>query len=127
MRIVLDTNRYGDYVRGDQRVFDAIQAASSVFIPFVVLAELRAGFRGGTRVKENEAFLTRILQRPTVSALYPDGDTTHHFASIYQQLRRQGTPVPAHDIWIAALAVQHDVVLFTRDEHFKHIPQVARI
>jgi tRNA(fMet)-specific endonuclease VapC len=127
MRLALDTNRYTDFVRGEPSAVQAVQAAAAVILPFVVLAELRAGFRTGRRAKENEAVLTRILHRPTVSVLYADGDTTHHYAAIYQQLRHQGTPIPTNDLWIAALSIQHELVLFSRDVHFRHVPQLARI
>jgi tRNA(fMet)-specific endonuclease VapC len=127
MKLLLDTNRYTDFVRGEALVVQAIQAAKKIFVPFVVLAELRAGFACGTRSRENEGILTRILQRPTVGALYADSDTTHHYAAIFLQLRRQGTPVPTNDLWIAALAIQHELVLFSRDPHFQHIAQLARI
>jgi predicted nucleic acid-binding protein len=127
MKLLLDTNRYTDFVRGEPSVVQAIQAATKIFIPFITLAELRAGFVCGTRARENEATLIRVLQRDTVSVLYPDGDTTHHYAAVYLQLRRQGTPVPTNDLWIAALAIQHELVLFSRDSHFQHVPQLARI
>jgi predicted nucleic acid-binding protein len=127
MRLLLDTNRYTDFVRGETAAVQTIQAATKIFLPFVSLAELRAGFACGKRARENEATLTRILQRATVSALYADAGTTHHYAAIYLQLRRQGTPIPTNDIWIAALAVQHELVLFSRDPHFQHIPQLALI
>jgi predicted nuclease of predicted toxin-antitoxin system len=39
-------------------------------------------------------------------------------------LRRQGTPVPTNDIWIAATAAQHGFRLLTLDSHFLQIPQV---
>ncbi|HTV47508.1 MAG TPA: type II toxin-antitoxin system VapC family toxin [Phycisphaerae bacterium] len=127
MKLLLDTNRYTDFVRGEPSVVESIRAATKIFIPFIALAELRAGFACGTRARENEAVLTRVLQRTTVSALYADGETTHHYAAVYLQLRRQGTPVPTNDIWIAALAIQHELVLFSRDPHFGHVPQLARI
>ena len=127
MNLALDTNRYTDFVRGETSVVEVIRAASKVVIPFIVVAELRAGFRIGTRAKENESVLTSILQRPTISVLYADGDTTHHYAAIHSQLRRQGTPVPINDLWIAAIAIQHELVLFSRDTHFSHIPQLARL
>lgn len=127
MKLLLDTNRYTDFVRGEPTVVQTVQAATRIFIPFITLAELRGGFACGVRSRENEATLTRILQRPTVCALYPDGETTHHYAAIYRQLRRQGTPVPTNDLWIAALAVQHELVLFSRDPHFQQLPQLARI
>ncbi len=127
MNLLLDTNRYTDFVRGDPSVVQTMQGATRIFIPFVALAELRAGFACGARARENEATLTRILQRPTVSALYADSDTTHHYAAIYFQLRGKGTPVPTNDLWIAALAIQHELVLFSRNPHFQHVPQLARI
>jgi tRNA(fMet)-specific endonuclease VapC len=127
MKLLLDTNRYTDFVRGEPSVVESIQAAEKIFIPFVVLAELRAGFATGTRSRENEAILTRVLQRPTVSALFADGDTTHHYAAIYSHLRRNGTPIPTNDLWIAALAIQHELVLVSRDLHFQYVPQLARI
>jgi len=127
MKLLLDTNRYTDFVRGDPKAVESVQAASKVFIPFIVLGELRAGFLAGTRARENQAMLTRVLQRPAVSTLYADNETTHHYAAIYLQLRRQGTAVPTNDLWIAALAVQHELVLFSRDLHFQHVAQLARI
>jgi predicted nucleic acid-binding protein len=29
------------------------------------------------------------------------------------------------DIWIAAIVVQHDLALLTRDAHFSNLPQLA--
>ncbi|MCA8967980.1 MAG: PIN domain-containing protein, partial [Planctomycetes bacterium] len=40
------------------------------------------------------------------------------------QLRDQGTPVPTNDMWIAALVLEHRLTLFSRDEHFRHLPQL---
>jgi PIN domain nuclease of toxin-antitoxin system len=37
-----------------------------------------------------------------------------------------GDPAPANDLWIAALVVQHDLLLFSRDSHFDRLPQRAR-
>jgi predicted nucleic acid-binding protein len=41
-------------------------------------------------------------------------------------LKRQGTPIPIKDVWIAALVLQHDATLLTRDADFDHLPQVMR-
>jgi tRNA(fMet)-specific endonuclease VapC len=51
---------------------------------------------------------------------------TNAYASLFAQLRSQGTPIPTNDIWIAALVLQHDLVLLTGDGHFSKIPQIAR-
>ena len=46
---------------------------------------------------------------------------------LYAQLRRQGTPIPVHDIWIAALALEHSLILYTHDAHFSHLPQIPTV
>lgn len=58
------------------------------------------------------------------SILLADEDTTHHYATIYSQLRRLRRPIPVNDLWIAALCLQNDLPLFTRDRHFLQIPQL---
>jgi predicted nucleic acid-binding protein len=42
-------------------------------------------------------------------------------ASMYRDLRAQGITLPPVDVAIGALAVQHSLLLFTRDEHFRKI------
>lgn len=126
MRILIDTNRYRDFCANDRAAVDQFQLAERVYMPFVTLAELRAGFLCGTVGRRNESTLIRFLNRPRVTVLYPDEETTHHYARVFFQLRTQGTPIPTNDIWIAALTVQHDLVLFSRDQHFDHLPQIPR-
>ena len=127
MRCAFDTNRYIDFCRGDESAVQVVRFAQSVLLPFIVLAELRAGFACGTKAKENAGVLTRFLNRPRVRALYADDTTTHLYANLFRQLRQQGTPIPTNDLWIAALCVQHDLLLASRDVHFGHLPQIPRI
>jgi len=126
LRVALDTNRYIDLCRGEAAVVETVELADKVWIPFIVLGELRAGFVLGNQGTRNEAVLRRFLIKPNVEVLYADDQTTHHYANVYRQLRRQGTPIPANDIWIAALALQHSFSLMTRDTHFEHLPQLMR-
>ena len=126
MRIALDTNRYVGFCRGHEDVVRIIQEAERVFLPLMVLAELRAGFLCGSRSQENEATLTRFLNSPRVETLCPDEQTTHHYARLFYQLRKQETPIPTNDLWIASLVVQHDLVLCAQDQHFDQLPQLPR-
>jgi tRNA(fMet)-specific endonuclease VapC len=127
VRVALDANRYDDLLIGDTSVADVIERADAVYIPFVVVGELRAGFAAGHRQAENERLLRRLLAKDGVELLLADEQTTHHYAAVYAQLRRQGTPIPTNDMWIAALVLEHDLVLCTRDRHFETLPQVLRI
>jgi tRNA(fMet)-specific endonuclease VapC len=126
VRIALDSNRYCDLVAGDQEVVRAVETAEAVFLPLIALAELRAGFAAGTKQAENERVLRRFLLKGGVEVLSPDEQTTHHYAQVFTQLRRQGTPIPTNDIWIAALALQHDLVLCSRDRQFDKVAQIPR-
>jgi tRNA(fMet)-specific endonuclease VapC len=56
-----------------------------------------------------------------------DDQTTHHYAALYRQLRQTGTPIPTNDMWIAALVLQHSLVLCARDTHFDALPQLMRL
>lgn len=127
MRIALDTNRYTDFCRGVPAVVLALETAEAVFLPFVVLGELRAGFAVGRQGAQNEGILRQFLVRPGVAALYADDQTTQHYGALYRQLRTQGTPIPTNDLWVAALVQQHSLVLFARDRHFERLPQLPRL
>jgi tRNA(fMet)-specific endonuclease VapC len=127
VRVALDTNRYVDLCKGAAETAELVATAEAVFLPFVVLAELRAGFALGRRGAENERVLRRFLLKPDVAVLYADEQTTHHYASAFRQLRRQGTPIPTNDIWVAALALQHSLALHDRDKHFDQLPQLLRV
>jgi tRNA(fMet)-specific endonuclease VapC len=126
MKVALDTNRYTDLVKGDRGLANLLETADEVCVPFVILAELRAGFAVGSKGAENELSLRKFLSRPGVTPLFADDGTTRHYAAVYRQLRSQGTPIPTNDLWIAALVLQHDLVLVARDAHFDRLPQIPR-
>ena len=126
MRLALDSNRYTDLCRDIAEVAVLVEQAEAVFLPFIVLGELRAGFSLGRRGAENEHVLRRFLMKSGVAVLFADDQTTYHYATLFRQLRQQGTPIPTNDLWIAALVLQHDLVLCDRDGHFDHLPQLTR-
>ena len=126
MRVALDTNRLTDLFRGDADLGPFLGTCDEVWIPFVVLGEMKAGFYGGTRQVRNEALLAALMARDTVATVFASRETTEHYARLFTQLKRAGTPVPDNDLWIAAIALEHDLVLVTRDRHFDKIPQLRR-
>lgn len=125
MRVLLDTNRLTDAFRGEAEIVETLERAAEVWIPFVALAEIKAGFLGGSRPGENEGLLHAFLRLPGVGILFADSETTDAYARLFLQLRKAGTPIPTNDLWIASLAVQHQLVLLSRDEQFRKVPQVS--
>jgi tRNA(fMet)-specific endonuclease VapC len=124
VRVALDTSRLSDLLQGDVALADALGICEQVWIPLIVLAEIKAGFLGGNRQLRNETLLQEVLGKPTVEVLLPGRETAEHYARLFIQLKRAGTPVPDNDLWIAALALEHGLVLITRDRHFENIPQL---
>jgi predicted nucleic acid-binding protein len=127
MKLALDTNRYVDLMQSMPDVVAVVESADEVVLPFVVLAELRAGFAHGTRRKHNEQTLIRFLQTNAVTAAYADEQTVSYYADIYADMRKRARMIPHNDLWISALCLQHGLTLFTRDKHFDSVPQIARL
>jgi tRNA(fMet)-specific endonuclease VapC len=127
MRIAIDTNRLSDLWRRVPQAVEIVEEALEIHIPLIVLAEQRAGFAHGSAREKNERVLTRFLNTPGVFVLVPDEQTTFFYADLYAYLRKKGRPIPTNDLWIAALVVQHNLVLFDRDADFDALPQLARV
>jgi tRNA(fMet)-specific endonuclease VapC len=126
MRVALDTNRLTDLFQGDVALAERLGTCDEVWIPLIVLGEIKAGFYGGTQQHRNEALLQKLLVKATVGVLLPSRETAEHYARLFVQLKRAGSRVPDNDLWIAALALEHDLRLITRDRHFERIPQLLR-
>jgi tRNA(fMet)-specific endonuclease VapC len=127
VRVLIDTNRYRDFCSGIPEIVGLLKTAESIYLSFITLGELRAGFLFGIAGRQNERILGLFLNSPRVRTLWADENTTHHYARLLLQLRRQGSPIPTNDMWIAALALQHDLALCSRDSHFDSLPQLPRV
>lgn len=126
VRVAIDTNRLTDLFQGDADLADWLGNCDQVSIPFVVLGEITAGFYGGAQQRRNQLLLNHFLVKPTVEVLFAGGETVEQYARLFVQMKRAGTPIPDNDLWIAALALEHNLVLITRDRHFERIPQLMR-
>jgi predicted nucleic acid-binding protein len=127
VRILIDSNRFIDFCAGDAEVLEAFESAALLVIPFVVLAEIRIGALSLRQGAGQARVLNELLNQPGVRTIHSTDATTHHYAAIYAQLKRRGRPIPTNDIWIAALAIEHSLVLYSRDAHFDEIPSLARL
>lgn len=121
-RIILDTNAYTSYLAGDNDVLNSLAAADITFFSIFVLGELYAGFKGGTREKQNNELLQSFLRKPRVSVLNAGSETAEIFGHLKNILQRSGTPLPINDVWIAAHAMETGSVVVTYDKHFTKIP-----
>ena len=125
MRYCLDTSAYSHFKRGDRQVVELIDRADWLGIPVIVMGELAVGFRLGSRREDNEAELDRFVAHPAVEVLPVSEDVVNLYAGIVLDLKVAGTPLPANDIWIAAVAARHGATVLTYDSHFRSIARVG--
>jgi tRNA(fMet)-specific endonuclease VapC len=119
---VLDTNLFVAYFNSEQAVVDKIIAAHEVWLPAVALGELQYGAVASQKPQEN---LARIRDLMTwASVLVCDDVTALYYGRIKASLRAKGRLIPDNDIWIAATAMQADLPLISRDEHFQQVEDI---
>lgn len=124
---LIDTNIYSLAMRGDKATIVTLQSLLRICFSVISVGELLAGFKGGNKEPENRTQLNQFLDSPRVELLMIDMDTADFYADCLERLKRQGTPIPTNDIWIAALALQHGLKIYTRDQHFERIPGLGQI
>ncbi len=122
IRVILDTNAYSAFKRGEARIVERLRQADEILIPVPVLGELRVGFKAGTKEQQNLAELEEFLSSRRVSEQAMTERTALFYAEICSGLKRKGNPLPLNDIWIAACAVEAGAVLISNDVHFDKIP-----
>jgi tRNA(fMet)-specific endonuclease VapC len=123
--VILDTNVISAMAERDTALERVLPDVASQFIPVICLGEYRAGIIQSKVRKELERWLDQLEQSRTVLCL--ERDTSHHYASIIADLRRRGRMIPINDVWIAALALQHNSPVLSRDAHFDQVKNVHRI
>ena len=104
-----------------------VSRADSVVVPAIVLGELLAGFRAGSRRERNEEELAEFLAHPAVFPGDVDADAAEHYARLVQALREAGTRVATNDLWVAAVASAQGLVVLTCDADFARIPVASEI
>jgi tRNA(fMet)-specific endonuclease VapC len=90
-----------------------------VFLPVIAIAELMYGAENSDRREENLAKVEAFAQQRVV--LNCDLNTARWYGRIFKQLKDKGKPIPRNDVWIAAIAMQHDLILVTKDAHFNNV------
>lgn len=123
--MILDTNAVSASLGGDKSIADVLRVSSRHHLPLPVIGEYSFGLLAlpGQR---RYADLFRRLEAESI-VLLPDRSTAEHYASIRLELKQTGRPIPENDVWIAALARQHDLAIVSNDRHFDLVPGLRRL
>lgn len=128
MAYLLDTNVWIDALQASNpRVVEHFRSidASELRLSTVVLGELLLGARkSGLRATHQ----IQIIEEIAKSYLPVDVDnaTAEAFADLRHQLEAAGRPIGPNDLWIAAQAVAHGLVLVTANvSEFQRVPSLT--
>lgn len=122
-RVLLDTNIVIAFFAQEPDISDQMQAAEAFFIPIIVLGELYFGVRKSGKPAQNLKWIDELAAKTAI--LDCNAETARQYGQLKDNLRRKGRPIPENDIWIAAIAIQHNLTLITRDAHFNQVDNLS--
>lgn len=123
-RILLDTSAYSAFMENHPDILREMGRADTVAITTVTLGELYVGFARGSREQANRAKLREFLESPRVDCLPITRTTAERYAVILKDLLTAGLPIPANDLWMAAVAMEHGLTVVTYDRHLERVRQI---
>ncbi|NJR63817.1 MAG: type II toxin-antitoxin system VapC family toxin [Cyanobacteria bacterium CRU_2_1] len=124
-RYLVDTNIIIALFADEAIVKNNLAQANEVFVPSFVIGELCYGARKSGRVQANLAKVDELVASSMI--LGCDAATARQYGEVKNKLRLEGRPLPENDVWIAALALQHALVLVTRDAHFQEVENLQTV
>ncbi|MBN8652463.1 MAG: type II toxin-antitoxin system VapC family toxin [Cytophagales bacterium] len=123
---LLDTNIVIGLLNDDTRIVESIKNTSAILkVPITVVGELFYGAELSSKKEINRNKIDEFTR--SIPVVDCDVNTAKNYAIIKSILKIKGTPIPENDIWIAAIAAQHNMKIVTRDNHFSQIPIISVI
>lgn len=118
-RYLLDTNVIIALFANEKDVKENLAGAEEVFLPAIAVGELCYGALKSGKPKENLDRIDELVAATVVLGCVTE--TARLYGDTKNMLRLKGQPLPENDIRIASLALQHNLTLVTRDNHFQVI------
>ncbi len=118
-KLLLDTNAVIALQQRDTDLLKLLENEEDIFVPAVVIGELYYGAYKSGRPEENRQTVATFAAARVI--LNSDAGTGDAYGQIKYALRLKGRPIPENDIWIAALTLQYDCILISRDTHYDEI------
>ncbi len=123
--MILDTNAVSALAAQDKALTELVQTAPRVAVTIISLGEYAFGISKSRYRAELEVWLDALLLK--VDVLHLEQKTLPFYAEVRGRLKVAGTPIPANDCWIAALAQQHRLPIVSQDRHFDSVKGIQRI
>ena len=118
-KYLLDTNIVIALFAGDRSVEMRVTHTENVALAPPIIGELYFGAQKSEKAAENLHRINMFIEQHILFSC--DSETAQWYGIIKEKLRRKGALIPDNDIWIAAIAMQHGLILVTRDSHFDEV------
>jgi tRNA(fMet)-specific endonuclease VapC len=125
MRYLVDSDWIADYLVGKQEAVALLDrlVSDGIGVSLITLGEIYEGIYYGRDPKQSEAGFHQFLAGVRVLPL--TRPIVQRFARIRGDLRRRGLLIGDPDLFIAATALHHGLILVTRNRrHFDRIPDL---
>jgi tRNA(fMet)-specific endonuclease VapC len=116
---ILDTSIVIQALRNNQTTGRQLDALEKIYVPLIAVGELFFGAYKSVNLEKHLFEIEKLLAKCTI--LFPDFNTADVYGRTKASLVKKGRPIPENDIWIAAIALQHDLELYTTDAHFREV------
>ncbi len=120
-RVLIDTSIWIEFFRSASRAGDELERLlreDTVWTCGIVAFELLQGVKSG---REKSIIMDTLLNLEYIEMSWSHWQKA---ADMSIRIKENGLALPLSDLFIASIAVEHDLRVFTLDKHFKKIPGV---
>ncbi len=122
--VLVDTCIWIEFFRNSRGISGKLQGfieKNTAHTGGIILYELFQGVRSD----KEKTLLEEVFKGISYVEMNPH--TWINAARLSSTIRKKGVTLPPSDIFLAQLALEHDLSIFTIDDHFKFIPGVKLI
>jgi tRNA(fMet)-specific endonuclease VapC len=127
-RLALDSDAAVDFIRADRPTPPPISRVEQIVLPLTVVGELFHGAESSVRPERNRAVIEALLEQ--WQPLLPTIETARIYgrirASVFQRTDNLSVS-KRNDLWIAALCIQYEFPLLTKDAGYDAVPGLTVI
>ena len=116
---LVDTNVIIRVLKGVSELFYLFDDMEKLFVSSVSVGELMYGAQLSKNKRDNTEGCMAFCKQMNIEV--PDEIVGLEYGKIKVLLKKNGTPIPENDIWIAATAKAGNLILVTADSDFKNV------
>jgi len=123
--ILLDTGPIIAHLRGKIDITELAPEGALLFTSLFTVGELRKGIYKVINPDRERTKIETLMENIVV--IMPDEITADIYAQVAADLEKRGQKIPENDVWIAAMALEYDMILAHGDAHFDRVPGLDRL